>query len=361
MNIPISKQGVISPSTSEQASSANASDINSGILPVQFGGTGSDFSLAPESLLLYFSSTGTFGFLASGADGQVLGVNLGALGWVTPPSQLSDLSDVSSAPQLPNHVLATAVGGGAYEGRPLVADDIPDLPAEKITTGVLPTSRGGTGTDLSAAGAGAILYSDGVGGVSALPVGSEGQVLKTTGSAPTWSSPSGGAQYGVETLIGSAVQTTDGVYAAPITISLPDTTSYRAIRVVARTIPSSNAWLQMRINGDELTNYTQSYYVSTSTGHNLSAYSNVTEATCAWMVTSSDFPIIQFANILIYNHDYSMDNYLHIDAFGVSSNGLHSLSTARYNVASATVSSLNFLFSGAATFRRYQIYVFGIS
>lgn len=65
---------------------------------------------------------------------------------------LAELGDVSAAAQTANFVLAAGNGatGGDYRGRLLVAADIPNLDAAKITSGTLSAARGGLGADASA-------------------------------------------------------------------------------------------------------------------------------------------------------------------------------------------------------------------
>lgn len=66
-------------------------------------------------------------------------------------AELSDLSDVGTAPNTANFVLATPYDTtGPYSGRALVSDDIPNLPASKITSGTFTHERGGLETDVSA-------------------------------------------------------------------------------------------------------------------------------------------------------------------------------------------------------------------
>lgn len=65
---------------------------------------------------------------------------------------LADMSDVGTAADTANFVLATPSGSvGPYSGRALVAADIPNIPASRITSGELAKARGGWGTDVSSA------------------------------------------------------------------------------------------------------------------------------------------------------------------------------------------------------------------
>jgi len=66
-------------------------------------------------------------------------------------AQLSDLSDVGTAPNTANFFLATPNGStGDYSGRAIVAADIPSLAASKIGSGTLLHERGGLEADVSA-------------------------------------------------------------------------------------------------------------------------------------------------------------------------------------------------------------------
>ncbi|RMG91036.1 MAG: hypothetical protein D6706_18665, partial [Chloroflexi bacterium] len=240
---------------------ASANDIASGRLKLPYGGTGADLSSAPAGSLAYLNYSQISG-LPLGADGQILIYSSGLLSWVTPPSQLSDFSDVSSAPQLDNHVLATATGGGAYEGRPLVADDIPDLPAEKITTGVLPTSRGGTGTDLSAAPAGSAFYANGLGGLTPTNAPTNGNYLSVSSGAPTWvGAPSN--------LLYSNVQDVEGSYPNTVTINFSDLSAYKSLLVRLYIKPATNDWPRLRINNDIGASYRFTYLSANSAGHSM--------------------------------------------------------------------------------------------
>lgn len=104
--------------------------------------------------------------------------------------------------QSANAVLAgpASGGAGAVSFRALVAADIPDLDAAKLTSGLLPVARGGTGAG-TAAGAfaalapvlakGDLLAHDGTAPLR-LEVGSEGQVLKVRAAADegvAWEDP----------------------------------------------------------------------------------------------------------------------------------------------------------------------------
>ena len=89
-----------------------------------------------------------------------------------------------------NLVLATPNGAaGQPTFRSLVANDIPNLDASKITTGILPLSRGGSGSSLTATNGG-IVYSNAT-GMAITAAGTSGQVLQSNGTgAPSWTTPS---------------------------------------------------------------------------------------------------------------------------------------------------------------------------
>lgn len=89
-----------------------------------------------------------------------------------------------------NLVLATpAAAAGQPSFRSLVPNDIPALPASKITSGILPLTLGGTGSSLAAANGG-FVYSTAT-GMAITATGTLGQVLQSNGAAvPTWVTPS---------------------------------------------------------------------------------------------------------------------------------------------------------------------------
>ncbi|MDT3740657.1 MAG: hypothetical protein RO257_14290 [Candidatus Kapabacteria bacterium] len=76
--------------------------------------------------------------------------------------------------------------------RTLTAADIPNLPAAKITSGILPVTVGGTGTDIAPVPYSIIIGNTAGDGYSnTLAAGTTGQVLVgNTGGAPTWSDAS---------------------------------------------------------------------------------------------------------------------------------------------------------------------------
>jgi hypothetical protein len=97
--------------------------------------------------------------------------------------------------------------------RALVANDIPNLDAEKITTGTLPISRGGTGA--TSVTQGGIIYGSSTSAYASTAVGTAGQVLTSNGTAaPTWSTISG---TGTVTSVGLAMPTGFTVTNSPVT------------------------------------------------------------------------------------------------------------------------------------------------
>lgn len=106
---------------------------------------------------------------------------------------LADLTDVASATQTANFVMAAGDGatGGTYRGRALVADDLPTVPI----------GIGGTGQTTQAAGfdalaptttQGDLIYRD-ASNNARLAIGTAGQVLTVAGGVPTWAAASGGS------------------------------------------------------------------------------------------------------------------------------------------------------------------------
>ena len=96
---------------------------------------------------------------------------------------------VSWISQAANTVLAAPNAvAGTPSFRTLVANDIPNLPATKITTGTLPLARGGSNASLTAINGG-IVYSTAT-AMAITPSGAVGQVLQSNGAAaPTWVNP----------------------------------------------------------------------------------------------------------------------------------------------------------------------------
>jgi hypothetical protein len=95
---------------------------------------------------------------------------------------------VTLANETANTVFAGPTTGAAQAPtfRTLVAADIPNLDASKITTGQLAPANGGTGINTSATSTGSILYTSGAGTWTTLAPGSNTQVLTLSGGVPTW-------------------------------------------------------------------------------------------------------------------------------------------------------------------------------
>lgn len=87
-----------------------------------------------------------------------------------------------------NQVVGTDSGGNVIL-QALTAAHIPNLSTAKLTSGLLPPARGGTGTDFSGALTGSLIYFSATGVSSELGIGSTGQVLKVVGGIPTWVTP----------------------------------------------------------------------------------------------------------------------------------------------------------------------------
>jgi hypothetical protein len=79
--------------------------------------------------------------------------------------------------------------------RDLVAADIPSLDASKITTGTLAVARGGT--NIGSYTTGDLLYASSSSALSALGIGGTGKVLTVSGGLPSWADITGGGGGGV--------------------------------------------------------------------------------------------------------------------------------------------------------------------
>lgn len=127
---------------------------------LQFGGTGS----------LVLEGTGTVYYTGS-----------------LPASALADLSDVSAAAQTANFVMAAGDGstGGDYRGRALVAADIPNLSASKITSDTVAVAR-----------LPAMVGDSGSGGTAGLvPAPTTGDATKYLRGDATWQTVTSGATF----------------------------------------------------------------------------------------------------------------------------------------------------------------------
>jgi hypothetical protein len=140
----------------------NANNINAGLLAFARGGLNTDIS-------------------ASAAIGDILCAN-------TSTTFARVTGNITTTKKFANQV-----GDGANSACPtwliLAAADIPNLPASIITSGQIPVTRGGVGSDFSATVQGSLYYFSGTGIVSTLSPGTSGQFLKTSGAGanPVWS------------------------------------------------------------------------------------------------------------------------------------------------------------------------------
>ena len=101
------------------------------------------------------------------------------------PVTASGTLTAALATQVANTIFAGPSSGAdaAPTFRALVADDVPNLAASKITTGTLATARGGTGLDASAASNGQLLIGNGSGlTLAALTAGSGVSITNGAGS-----------------------------------------------------------------------------------------------------------------------------------------------------------------------------------
>jgi hypothetical protein len=164
-------------------------------------------------------------------------------------SQLSELSDVATAPNTANYVLATPNGSsGEYSGRALAAADIPSLPTTKITSGTLLHERGGLEADVSSY-AGIPLINNGatsqlkmnLGATAAPGVGNDNTQGYTVGSR--WVNIQTGTEYVcVNTTTGAAswiATTTGGSSGASALIDLTDVDAAASTQNFVLATPSS--------------------------------------------------------------------------------------------------------------------------
>jgi hypothetical protein len=195
-----------------------ATDITSGLLAPDFGGTG--LAGIATGDLLFGSGVNTWSKLAAGPNGRILTLAAGVPTWAVPPAagapptatditQTADaglsgeqaLGSLSSG-LLKNTtvtgVLTIAVGGVDYA----IASHTHTAGA--IVAGVLPEIRGGTNQNTY--NTGDMLYASGSNTLSALAAGSNGQILTLAGGAPTWANNAAGAPTGATYI----TQTFDG-------------------------------------------------------------------------------------------------------------------------------------------------------
>lgn len=140
---------------------ANGNEVNLG------QGSG-PFTAGPTSIVITDKNGNavTVGAGGGGGTGTVTSVDMTVPSFLAvsgnPITTAGTLAVVAATGQTANTVLATPNGStGAASLRALVANDIPNLDAAKITTGTLALARGGTNADLSASGsATAVLAQD---------------------------------------------------------------------------------------------------------------------------------------------------------------------------------------------------------
>jgi len=190
-------------------SSINANTITSGVLGVNYGGTGLNAAPAAGSILY---SNGTSYVATSGTSGQVLTVNGSGVPTWTNPSSGGTVTSVglalpteftisgspvvaagtltgSWASQNQNLVFASPNGAtGTPSFRSIVAGDISSVNASTLV-GVVSTTNGGTGTSVAPTANGVIIANATGTGYTSTAAGTTGQVLVgNTGSGPVWSS-----------------------------------------------------------------------------------------------------------------------------------------------------------------------------
>lgn len=136
-SVTTTELGYVSGVTSAIQTQLNAKEGTITVLSVAKGGTGTA-SIPTNGQLLIGNGTGyTLASLTTGPSSKLS---------ITPGAGSIQL-DVFTASETQNLVWASPNGSsGAPTFRALVADDIPNLDAAKITTGTLGVARGGTGT-----------------------------------------------------------------------------------------------------------------------------------------------------------------------------------------------------------------------
>lgn len=196
--------------------------------------SGDDYSLDSTELIVQLMYDGS-NWMLIGAGGAGGAGTVTSVAFTATPAGIFDVSGspittsgtitLSMDNQSANTVLSGPTSGGAAEPafRALVADDIPNLNASKITAGQLLLERGGTESDLSATGPGAlvqasagaavtvetldetrggtaqttyttgdILYASAADVLSKLAIGTNGQVLTVAAGIPSWAAAGGG-------------------------------------------------------------------------------------------------------------------------------------------------------------------------
>lgn len=122
------------------------------------------------------------------------------------------------------------------------------IPLSTGTTGILTTSRGGTGQDFSAVAANSIPYFSATGTIGSIGIGTTGYVL-TAGSPPNWAKASAFTLVSTTTVT-SANNTGD--------ISINNTKNYQVI-VDMNTLEGTPNLITIRINNDTAASYSYVY------------------------------------------------------------------------------------------------------
>lgn len=157
----------------------------------------------------------------------------------------ASVSTINSAigSQTANTVYAAPDGAaGNPTFRALVAADIPNLAASKITSGQLAVARGGTGVDGSAAANGTLLIGNGTGyTLTTLTAGTAISITNASGSITI-------ANTGVTQLAGTTNQVNVSASTGSITLSLPQnihtgaTPTFAGLTITAGTITTSTPY-----------------------------------------------------------------------------------------------------------------------
>ncbi len=281
------------------------------------------------------------------ADNDMNWVAVGGSGGAT---QLTDLSDVTSANTAPNLVLATPDSvAGYYSGRSLVANDIPNLSASKITSGVFPTSRGALGLDTSANASGGMLYLSGTGTWAVLPKGTDGQYLTLSSGLPAW----GTVASGNTELIATISQST-----ATSSISVSVTGSnYRWIYIHGiAACTNSNDTIRMQFNNDTGTNY--NWVRANRSGTNTSL-TGQTYMDCVFASNTAQ-PKAGIFYINIIDPDTKNNNYITFLANSITDAGASILASGVYTVSGASLTSVKFFPKNSANIEYMYAYVYGV-
>ncbi|MCM2267521.1 MAG: hypothetical protein NDI60_07060 [Elusimicrobiales bacterium] len=238
----------------------SAGDLNSGLLGSTYGGTGANLSAAVAGGVPYFSGVGVMSALGAGTAGYYLRSNgAGAPTWasvagvtVSSAANLSGGAAGSVPYQSSPNTTAFLAGGTAgyllqtngaaapsWTNMPtLDGTNFTNIPwagvlktgsslahlatrsAGDLNSGLLGSTYGGTGANLSAAAAGGVPYFSGVGVMSALGAGTAGYYLRSNGAgAPTWASVSG-------VTVSSAANLSGGAAGSMPYQSAPNTTAF---------------------------------------------------------------------------------------------------------------------------------------